>query len=162
MFTVSLATLKKDEEFEVGAVPVDLDLESDPNLLSAGVVAVADPSSKRIWRVERTQSDAEALSRGFVRGLLGLGLYSPRSAEFPTGVDRVWKSGDKRFAYDSSTGKLYQLTSGKSRLLATVAWWGASTVAGEFLVLWDEERQTLQFRRFSGPSATVRPLQKIN
>jgi hypothetical protein len=162
MFTVSLATLQKDEEFDVGAVPVDLDLESDPNLISAGVVAVADPSSKRIWRVERTQSNAEAVGRGFIRGLLGLGLYSPRSAEFPTGVDRVWKSGEKRLAYDSSTGKLYQLTSGKSRLLTTVAWWGASAIAGEFLVLWDEQQQALQFRRFRGPSATVRPLQKMN
>ena len=162
MVTVSLATLEKDEEFDVGAVPVDLDLENDPNLISAGVVAVADPSSKRIWRVERSQSNAEAVGRGFVRGLLGLGLYSPRSAEFPTGVDRVWKSGQRRFAYDSSSGKLYQLISGKSRLLATIGWWGASTVTEDFLVLWDERQQALQFRRFSAPSATVRPLQKIN
>jgi hypothetical protein len=146
MTTVSLAEMRNLGEVEVGAVPVDVALESDPNLISAGVVSVADPSSKRIWRVERSQSTAEAFGRGFLRGLLGLGLYTPRSTEFPTGIDRLWNAEGRRLAYDSSSGTLYRIAGGRSRTLARVSSPGAFAPVGPRLAVWDEPRQTLEFR----------------
>jgi hypothetical protein len=146
MTTVSLAEMRNLGEVEVGAVPVDIALESDPNLISAGVVSVADPSSKRIWRVERSQSTAEAFGRGFLRGLLGLGLYTPRSTEFPTGIDRLWNAEGRRLAYDSSSGTLYRIAGGRSRILARVSSPWAFAAVGPRLAVWDEPRQTLEFR----------------
>ena len=147
LVVVSLRDLKQQNEFTVGAVPVDVALEGDANLISAGVVSVADPSSKRIWQVERGQSTSQAFGRGFLRGLLGLGLYSPNSAEFPTGIDRIWVEGGKRFAYDSSSGKLYQIVRGKGRLIAQTESSLAATVSGERLAVWNSDRQLLEFRR---------------
>lgn len=146
MTTVSLAEMRILGEAEAGAVPVDLELESDPNLISAGVVSVADPSSKRIWRVERSQSTAQAFGRGFLRGLLGLGLYTPRSTEFPTGIDRLWNLEGRRLAYDSSSGTLYRISGSKAAVLARVTSPRAFALAGSRLALWDAERQTLGFR----------------
>ena len=129
-------------EVAVGAVPVDLAFAGGGTALSARILAVADPSAKRVWMTESTQSTAKAVARGFLRGLLGLGLFGDRASQFPTGVDRVETRGAMWIAYDSSTGALYHFTKKKSTLLAGgvaprafaltengVAWWNGTSVA---------------------------------
>ena len=98
---VDLATMRPAGEMTVGAVPVALGVRSS-------TLAVADPSAKRVWMVEGTQSFSQAFARGFLRGLIGLGLGGARDAQFPTGVDRVLMRGSRWVAYDSSSGTLYR------------------------------------------------------
>ena len=102
--TIALETFQAGPVLDAGAVPTDLAIAGNASALSATRIAVADPSAKRIWTIEGTQSTASAFSRGFLRGLLGLGLYRPQSREFPTGVDRVVTA---RVAYDSSSRTLF-------------------------------------------------------
>lgn len=124
----------KVEAIKVGAVPVDL-------AIAGNLLAVADPSSKRIWMTEGRQSVAEAFARGFLRGFLGISSQR-RDAEFPTGVDRVETRGRVSVAYDSSSGTLYHFDRRKSTVLARsvaphafaltengVAWWNGTSVA---------------------------------
>jgi hypothetical protein len=126
----------------LGAVPTDLAFAAASTALTARVLAVADPSAKRVWLTETTQSTAQAVARGFLRGLIGLGLYGGRASEFPTGVDRVETRGKYWIAYDSSSRTLYRFTRGKSTVLARnvapgafaltadgVAWWNGTSVA---------------------------------
>jgi hypothetical protein len=139
--TIDLTT-KQVREVSVGAVPVDLAFAGGGTALTARILAVADPSAKRVWMTEATQSTAEAVARGFVRGLLGLGLFGARDAQFPTGVDRVETRGRVWIAYDSSSGTLYHFTKRQSTVLARgvapqafaltangVAWWNGTSVA---------------------------------
>jgi len=118
LIVVSLEKLGETGRLNVGAVPVDLALERDRSRLRSGSVAVADPSSKKIWRTERSQSFGEAFARGFARGLLGLGLFAPKSSEYPRGVDRIRVGGGSLAALDSSSGNLYTTRGGRSRLVA--------------------------------------------
>lgn len=129
-------------ELSVGAVPVDLAFAGGGTALTARILAVADPSAKRVWLTESTQSMATAVARGFLRGLLGLGLFGARSSQFPTGVDRVETRGKNWIAYDSSSRTLYHFTRRQSTVLARgvaphafaltgngVAWWDGTSVA---------------------------------
>lgn len=129
-------------QIAVGAVPVDLAFAGGGTALSARILAVADPSAKRVWMTESTQSTAEAVARGFLRGFLGLGLFGSRASQFPTGVDRVRTRGRMWIAYDSSSRTLYHFTRQKSTLLARgvgphafaltedgVVWWNGTSVA---------------------------------
>lgn len=118
MIVFSLDKLAETGRLNVGAVPVDLAIERDPSRLTAGSVAVADPSSKKIWRTERSQSFGEAFARGFARGLLGLGLFAPKSSEYPRGIDRIQIGGGSLAALDSSSGNLYTTRGGRSILVA--------------------------------------------
>ena len=128
----------KIETMRVGAVPVDL-------AIAGNMLAVADPSSKRVWFTEGRQSVAEAFARGFIRGFLGLST-GRRDREFPTGVDRVEARGRVWIAYDSSSGTLYEVTKKSSAVLARnvpangwaltadgVAWWNGTSVAQKSL-----------------------------
>ncbi|HEX2833063.1 MAG TPA: hypothetical protein VHW00_08610 [Thermoanaerobaculia bacterium] len=115
---VDLKTMGVRGEVTVGAVPVDLAVAGGGTALTARILAVADPSAKRVWLTEETQSTAKAVARGFLRGFLGLGLFGNRSSQFPTGVDRVWIRGKRWFAYDTSSGTLYSFTRKKSSVLA--------------------------------------------
>ena len=130
------------EELAVGAVPTDLAFAGGNTALTARILAVADPSAKRVWLAESTQSMTEAVARGFLRGLLGLGLFGNRASQFPTGVDRVETRGKHWIAYDSSTRTLYHFTRTNSTVLARnvapgaysltdtgVAWWTGTSVA---------------------------------
>ena len=134
--------MKPSGEIAVGAVPVDLAFVGGGSALTARLLAVADPSAKRVWIVESTQSLGKAIARGFLRGLLGLGLIGNRSSEFPTGVDRVEAGASGWIAYDSSSGTLYRFDRKGSQRLATavppsgfaltrdgVAWWDGTSVA---------------------------------
>jgi hypothetical protein len=139
--TVDLTT-KKVAELAVGAVPADLAFAGGGTALTARILAVADPSAKRVWLTESTQSTAEAVARGFLRGVLGLGLFGGRASRFPTGVDRVEVRGRVWIAYDSSSRTLYHFTRKQSTVLARgvapgaftltargVAWWNGTSVA---------------------------------
>jgi hypothetical protein len=118
MRVIELASMKPGEEIEVGAVPVDIAFVKGATLTSARTLAVADPSAKRVWLVEGVQSLTQAAMRGFFRGLLGLGVFSGGSSQFPTGVDRVFVRGDNRIAYDSSSGTLYRFTKSRGTPIA--------------------------------------------
>ena len=144
--TVELGAMQSGGELAVGAVPADLSFAGGGTALTARILAVADPSAKRVWLTEGTQSMARAIGRGFLRGFLGLGLFGSRSSEFPTGVDRVDVRGKNWIAYDSSTGTLYRFTRRSSSVVATgvapgaytltptgVAWWNGTSVAQKTL-----------------------------
>lgn len=98
--TILLATLAQASEERIGGAPVDVSV-------SGQTVAIADPSAKRVWIIEASQSPGQAFVRGFMRGFLGLSLFTQHDARFPAGVDRVVTRGNEWVAYDSSSGTLY-------------------------------------------------------
>ena len=134
--TFSLDTMKPSGMIDAGAVPVDMAVGAPGTALTARTLAIADPSGKRVWMIEGAQSMTQAIARGFLRGLLGLGLYSNPSSQFPTGVDRVLTAGGKWIAYDSSTGTLYSFTRSKSSVIATGIAPNAFAMAGGDVVYW--------------------------
>jgi len=136
--TIDLAAMKQEGELAVGAVPVDLAFAGGGSAITARILAVADPSAKRVWLAEAEHSMGKAIARGFLRGLLGLGLFGSRGSEFPTGVDRVEIAGDHRVAYDSSSRTLYRFDRRKSSLLATDIAPGAFAVAEDGIVWWSQ------------------------
>jgi hypothetical protein len=114
-----LSTMKPAGELRVGTVPTDLDRASSGGLLSASSLAIADPGARRVWLIEARQSVTQAFLRGFVRGLVGLGLFRGSGREFPSGVDRVSASNGRWIAYDSLSGTIYRAEKKGSRVLAT-------------------------------------------
>ncbi|MFZ2492968.1 MAG: hypothetical protein WA208_15910 [Thermoanaerobaculia bacterium] len=140
--TFSRETFGATGEMSVGAVPVDIDLAGAPNALSARRLAVADPSSKRLWVVEGRQSMTEAFLRGFLRGFLGLGGAS-RNSSFPTGVDRAVSAGSKVFAYDTSSGTLYRVAGKKATAVARGVPSAGFAESGDGLAVWSEGRLRL-------------------
>jgi hypothetical protein len=134
--TFALSTMKRGSDIGVGAVPVDLAVTGRANALSASRLAVADPSAKRVWIAEGEQSVARAFARGFIRGLLGLGLFSPKSRDFPSGVDRVVSRGSTTAAYDSTTQTLYRVKGKRVQVVARDLPPGAFAVTDSGLVLW--------------------------
>lgn len=134
--TFNLATMTASSMMDAGAVPVDIAVGSGGTALTARTLAVADPSGKRVWMIEGEQSMTQAVSRGFLRGLLGLGLYSNPSSEFPTGIDRVVTAGGKWIAYDSSTGTLYRFSRSKSSVIAAGIAPNGFAMDGNDLVFW--------------------------
>lgn len=137
--TIALTSLKTGE-LHVGAVPVDLAVTPKSTALSARTLAIADPSAKKVWLVEGAQSLSQAVARGFLRGLLGLGLAANRTSQFPTGVDRVSVSGRIWLAYDSSSGTLYRFTKSRSTALARDVPAGGWAATAEGAVVWQEGR----------------------
>ena len=135
---VNVTTMQSAGKIDVGAVPVDVAFASDATALSARTLAVADPSGKRVWLIEGVQSTSQAVARGFLRGLLGLGLLGRRGSEFPTGVDRVIARGSSWFAYDTSSATLYRFTKKKSTVIAKGVASTAFTATTDALYFWDE------------------------
>jgi hypothetical protein len=119
VITFSLSSLDGRKALRGGAVPVDLIVEKGAGPLSPGTLAIADPASRRIWRVESQQSGGAAFARGFLRGLIGLGLYAPRSSVLPAGVDRIQSAAGGLLAFDSSSGDLYRITARRSDKIAS-------------------------------------------
>ncbi|HEY3056635.1 MAG TPA: hypothetical protein VGK31_11960 [Thermoanaerobaculia bacterium] len=134
--TFTLSTMKRGSDIGVGAVPVDLAVTARANALSASRLAIADPSAKRVWIAEGEQSVARAIARGFIRGLLGLGLFSPKSSDFPSGVDRVVTRGSTTVVYDSTTQTLYRVKGKNVQVVARDLPSGAFAVTDSGLVLW--------------------------
>jgi hypothetical protein len=125
LLIVDLAKMKPYGEQKVGAVPVSVAILSR-------TIAIADPSAKRVWMIEGAQSFGQAVARGFLRGLIGLGLQPARTSEFPTGIDRVIARGSTWIAYDSSTGTLYRGT----KVIAQAIGPNAFAVASNGAVVW--------------------------
>ena len=94
--TINLTSMKIGE-VAVGAVPVDIAFAGGGTAITARILAVADPSAKRVWLTESTQSTAEAVARGFLRGFIGLGLFGSRSSRVS---DRSRPRGDARTDVD--------------------------------------------------------------
>ena len=113
-----LTSLRTAGDLRVGAVPVDLTFAGGQRALSARSLAIADPSARRIWLLEGRQSIAQAFTRGFIRGLLGLGLTSNRARQFPSGIDRVFSHDGRLIANDTSTGTIYRITRKKVSVVA--------------------------------------------
>lgn len=135
--TADLGSMKATGELAVGAVPSDIAFAGGGTALTARILAVADPSAKRVWLTESTQSTTEAVARGFLRGFLGLGLFGNRSSQFPTGVDRIQTRGKHWIAYDSSSGTLYHFTRKSSSVLAKNVAPGAYTLTERGVAWWD-------------------------
>jgi len=138
--TFSLSEMRATGMIDVGAVPVGLALGGGGTALSARSLAVADPSGKRVWMIEGSQSFSQAVARGFLRGLIGLGLYSNSSAQFPSGVDRVYSSGNRWYAFDSSSGTLYRFARTTSTVIATNLPPNAFAVTPDGVVFWKDGR----------------------
>jgi hypothetical protein len=140
--------MKNAGSFDVGAVPVDAAFASSGTALTARTLAVADPSAKRVWMVQGAESFAQAVARGFLRGLIGLGLYGGRASQFPTGVDRVIIRGSRSYAYDSSSGTLYRFTKSRSEVVAKNVAPEGFAVGATGVYVWDDAVRRLQ--RFDG------------
>jgi len=145
--TVDLASMKNSGSVSIGAVPADLAFAGGGTAISARILAVADPSAKRVWLTEGTQSTMQAVARGFLRGFLGLGLFGNRSSQFPTGVDRVVIRDKVWVAYDSSTGTLYRFTKSKSTVIAKGIAPQAFAVTSEGVVYWKDGTLVAQGRQ---------------
>ena len=128
---ISLPEMKPAGEVSAGAVPVDL-------AISSSMLAVADPSTKRIWMIEPRESFAQAFARGFLRGLIGLGIEGNR--DFPTGVDRVLVQQSRLYAFDTSTGTLYRASKAIAKGLAPQAF----TIGPGGVYVWDDAVRRLQ------------------
>jgi hypothetical protein len=137
---LDLKTMKAAGEMKAGVVPVDLAMTRGSSAISATALAIADPSAKRVWTIEGRQSIAAAFTRGFIRGLLGLGLFAPRSSDFPTGVDRIISS---RIAYDTTTGTLYRFARGKGSVLVKGIAPSAFAATERGLVVWKDGKVQL-------------------
>ena len=142
--TVDLNAMKTTGTVAVGAVPVDLAFAGGGSALTARILAVADPSAKRVWLTEGTQSTAQAVARGFLRGFLGLGLFGNRSSQFPTGVDRVIIRDKQWIAYDSSSGTLYRFTKAKSSIIAKGIAPQAFAVTADGVAYWKDGKLVAQ------------------
>ncbi|HEU4521086.1 MAG TPA: hypothetical protein VFT12_03725, partial [Thermoanaerobaculia bacterium] len=119
-----------------GDTPVDLAIARGGTALSAPSIAIADPAAKRVWVTEGAQSVGAAFGRGFLRGLLGIGLFRPRSATFPTGVDRIVSAEGITAAYDSSSRTLYRVEGSRSRPIAQDVSVEAFTIAFGRIEIW--------------------------
>lgn len=141
--TIDLAQMKSSGEISVGAVPVDVAFAGGGSALTSRILAVADPSAKRVWLTESTQSTVTAIARGFLRGFLGLGLFGSRSSQFPTGVDRVVIDGKTWLAYDSSSRTLYRFTKKKSSVVAKGIAPQAFAITPNGVAYWNDGRVRL-------------------
>ena len=144
MAVVTLATMKAAGSFEVGAVPVDLDIASGGTALTASTLAIADPAMKKVWITEGAQSTTQAFVRGFLRGLIGLGLFGGNASQFPTGVDRVIIRGRNWYAYDTSSGTLYRFTQRTSKVVAKGLATQQFAITDQGVLVWNDEVRRLQ------------------
>jgi len=141
---VSLASMTPAGKIDVGAVPIDLAFAGGSTALTARTLAVADPSAKRVWLIEGAQSLTQAVARGFLRGLLGVGLFSDRESQFPTGIDRVIIRGSRRYAYDTSSGTLYRFMGSTSSVLAKGVGPTGFSVGPGGVFVWNDAVRRLQ------------------
>ncbi|MGA8810310.1 MAG: hypothetical protein WB973_20755 [Thermoanaerobaculia bacterium] len=133
---VGLDLMQPGGSIDVGAVPVSFAFASTGTSLTARTLAVADPSAKKVWLIEGAQSMTQAFTRGFLRALIGLGLFGSDASNFPTGVDRVFIRGARWYAFDSSSGTLYRFTKSSSSVIAKNV--HAFAVAPEGVLWWDD------------------------
>src|ERR1041384_5732882 len=87
--TIDVEQMKELGKSRVGNAPIDLSLGTHATILTARVLAIADPQAKEIFLVEGDQTAMEAFARGFLRGLIGIGTKRTQAHAFESGVDRV-------------------------------------------------------------------------
>ena len=141
---ISLDTMSRSGSVDVGAVPVDIAVTARGTALTARTLAVADPAARKVWLIEGSQGLGEAFARGFLRGLIGLGLSGSRSSEFPSGVDRIVATGSQWIAYDSSSRTLYRFSRRKTSIAARNVGPHAFAVTAEGVFLWNDAVRRLQ------------------
>jgi hypothetical protein len=129
MIAFDLEKFAEIERVSIGGVPIDLAILGDR-------IAVADPASKRVWIVEKSQSAGEAFARGFLRGLIGIGVAPGAEPGFESGVDRVWSDGAGAAVMDTARGTLYRLGSPPA-LIAREVHADAVGVSGDHVFFWD-------------------------
>jgi hypothetical protein len=136
--SVMLPGMTLEGEVRVGGAPVDLAIAARADALTATRLLIADPSMRVVWTTEGLQSMGRAIGRGFLRGLLGLGLYRDRALEVPSPVDRVFVAGNSRFGLDSVSGTLYRLEQRRAVPVAHEVCTTCLTRAGDALLLWND------------------------
>jgi hypothetical protein len=134
--SVLLTAMALEGEVRVGGAPVDLAIAARADALTATRLLVADPSMRVVWTTEGLQSMGRAVARGFLRGLLGLGLYRDRALEVPSPVDRVFVAGNTRFGLDSVSGTLYRLERRSAVLVARDVCTSCLASDGASLFVW--------------------------
>lgn len=136
LVTVNLDKFEIATTAAVGGAPADIAIARRGTALSAPLIAVADPAAKRVWMTEGAQSVGAAFGRGFLRGFLGLGLFRPRSADFPRGIDRVVAGDGVTLSFDTSSGTLYRMGRPKVSVLAERLDPQAFAIANGKIVFW--------------------------
>jgi hypothetical protein len=137
---------------KVGAVPVDLEFAQHATILNARTIAIADPSSKRVFTIEGTQTGVGVtFGRGVLHGLLGVGFFGNRNSAFPTGVDRIIGREKDWVAYDSSTGTVYSVIKTKSLAIATGVGPHAFAVGEGLVYVWQNGTLVAQKRASERP-----------
>jgi hypothetical protein len=116
---IDVATMAMRDETRVGSTPIDIARAAEPTALTARLLVVADPVSKHLWVIEAQQKPSEVFGRSFLRGFIGLGLFSGKNPGFPRWVDRVVAHDAKYLAFDSWTGTLYSAKKDAVAKLAT-------------------------------------------
>lgn len=101
------------------AVPLDVALAASPTPLTPRLLAIADPSARRLWIVEAHESPTQAFGRSFLRSILGMRAFTGSGRDLDGAVDRVVAREGKYLAYDSLTGSLYRVSKNASQQLAT-------------------------------------------
>lgn len=141
---IALDSMQRGGSVDVGAVPVDIAVTGRGTALTARTLAIADPAARKVWLIEGSQGVGEAFARGFLRGLIGLGLAGSRSSEFPSGVDRILATGSQWIAYDTSSRTLYRFSRRKSSVAARNVGPRAFAVNAEGVFLWNDAVRRLQ------------------
>jgi hypothetical protein len=134
--SVLLTAMTLEGEVRVGGAPVDLAIAARADALTATRLLIADPSMRVVWTTEGLQSMGRAIARGFLRGLLGLGLYRDRALEVPSPVDRVFVSGNTSYGLDSVSGTLYRLERRSAIAVARDVCTSCLASDGESLFVW--------------------------
>lgn len=136
LVSVDLQKLEVRRSVQAGGAPAAVAVVRAGGALSAPQIAVADPAAKRVWITEGAQSFGAAFGRGFLRGLLGAGVFRGRSEEFPTGVDRVVSANGVTVAFDSATGTLYRVGRRQSVIIGEDLEPQSFAVAGGRIAIW--------------------------
>lgn len=153
MVSVDLEEMQVRRSTAAGGAPAAVAVARRANALSATQIAVADPAAKRVWITEGDQSFGAAFGRGFVRGLIGAGLFRVPSQEFPTGVDRVLSGSGVTVAFDSASGTLYRVDGRRISVIAEGLESQSFALIGDQIAIWRHGSLSL---RSSAPSAPLR------
>jgi hypothetical protein len=141
---VDLGRMEIAATTQAGAVPADLVLSAS-SPLAAPTMIVTDPSSKAIWRIEAHESALAAFGRGFLRGLIGLGISGVRPEPTAAPIDRLYLVEGRLFGLDSAGRVLYLLGRRGGSVVARDAGAGEFVIQRDGSVLmWDSEARRLR------------------
>lgn len=101
--------LVERERFRLGRAPTGVAITGTGGALGPATIWVADPATGGVISDEASQSMPAAISRGFLRGLLGLGLANARVHELPGRPSRVQAAAGGVIAQELTTGVLWSI-----------------------------------------------------